>query len=190
MKSRDLEEFLTTESGVFGEVTARLQRLREARLLPDLRGPVEPRLRADEIVSAILSVVPVKVQSAGEVTLGLRVLKPYGAVASAFGGAATFAQALVMILDIPAARDVLIDVRCLDADPVRRIPTLAAITYSQEGVIKTSHYLPGNLLATMDQGAPFDRGSFGHMISREVYFSARLFQRLGDRLNSETRWRA
>jgi hypothetical protein len=95
-----------------------------------------------------------------------------------------------MILDIPAARDVLIDVRCTDADPVKRIPTLAAITYSQEGVIKTTHYLPGNLLATMDQTTTFDRGQFGHMISREVYLSTRLFQRLGERLKSETRWRA
>jgi hypothetical protein len=55
LKSRDLEEFLATESGVFGEVTARLQRLREARLLPDTRGLVEPRLRADEVASSILS---------------------------------------------------------------------------------------------------------------------------------------
>jgi hypothetical protein len=111
-------------------------------------------------------------------------------VGTAFGGAASFAQALVMILDIPAAREVLIDVRCLDSDPVRRIPTLASITYSQEGVIRTTHYVPGNLLATMDQTAAFNRSDFGHMISREVYLSARLFRRLGDRLNSETRWRA
>jgi hypothetical protein len=190
VKSRELEEFLSTESGIFGEVTARLQRLRDARLLPEARGAVEPRLQADEVASSILSMVAGRVQAAGEVTLGLRVLKPYGGVGQAFGGAPGFAQALVMILDNQAARDVLIDVRCSDADPSKRIPTLSSITYTQGGIVTTTYYLPGNLLATIDQTVAFDRNQFGHMINREVYFSPRLFNRLGQRLGTETRWRA
>lgn len=177
MKSKVLESILANQSGMHSDMVTRFQKLRDCHLIGRSRGRNAEMLSTDEMVSGVLSMVAERPGFAGQVAIGLRNLKPAGAVEDAFATAPSLAAALRTVLEEDDVRSTLIDISLGDADRERAMPTSAAIRYhGSDGAIKTTQYVPATALSKFQKGAEigFYRHDLFSTVNRETIITARL----------------
>ncbi len=164
------------------EINERFESLRSCAKLPCGRENRTTQLTDEQIVNAILGLVPSRPGWAGHVVAMIGRLKPVGGKAEAFGDAISITDALIYILTDHRARSCVIAVRLSVAEAATNSHGLAVITYEDKGVRKELSFVKGESLSLLQTGASLDADKRNSPISRELVFNQRFFDQLANRI--------
>lgn len=164
------------------EINERFESLRSYAKLPRGRENRTTQLTDEQIVNALLGLVPSRPGWAGHVVAVIGKLKPVGGKAEAFGDAISITDALIYILTDQKARSSIIAVRLSVAEAATNSHGLAVITYDDQGVRKELSFVKGESLSLLQTGASLDADKRNSPISRELVFNQRFFDQLANRI--------
>jgi Methylamine utilization protein MauJ len=185
MIAKHLESFLSeaiSQTDLAGrspaEMVQRFQQLRGAALLPKGRGKNAQHLSPTEMVAGLLSVVPAKPGFAGLGSKILMDLRPVGGTNASFGQAATFGQAVELLLNESNAQQSLLEVRVSDSEVGVNTHCRAAIHFCSEGSEKIAHYVNGLVVSLSQTGAELTFDPRLPTMITETVFYPPFFRRL------------
>lgn len=166
----------------YGEMNERFESLRGHSKLPRGKENRRSPLTDEQIVNAILGLVPSRPGWAGHVVAMIGRLKPVGGKAEAFGDAINITDALIYILTDQKARLSIIAVRLSVAETATNSHGLAVITYDDQGVRKELSFVKGESLSLLQTGASLDADKRNSPISRELVLNQSFFDQLANRI--------
>lgn len=139
----------------------------------------------EQIVAALLGLVPILPAWAGHAATLLACLKPVGGKTDAFGGAANLTDALGEVLADETARDSIIAVRLSMAEAATNSHGSATITYEHGGSRHCLSFVRDEAVSLLQPGAEmiFDTELRDAPISREIILNRRFFERLSRAVN-------
>lgn len=194
MKTSALQSLISSEMYVGpSEIVQRFQCIRKYNQLPNDKGQAARDLTDDEIVNGILSVMDTRPGFAGIAVICMRKLKPVRGINYSYKGAATFGEAMRLLIEYP---EDLIEIRIkgIENDD-RGVPpyahgSRAQMTYMSNGKEKTAYFDPRESLfnENSEDAINYDPRLFKASFERDYILNRKIFQRIHNQLSQERQY--